>query len=212
MDANKYLALTRIGLTTSALAGVRGYLLAPSVDEWADMNRLRMERSPPQPPPQRDVPPRRLYARSPPQQPCSVSRVTTCIRTEEPKKSGGDKRKEVPLVQAFGEEEKAEGKMRPERTAFDWTFTVSLGHTIGPSSQDIISQDSILHGVYPTTIRELDGSVRPSPISIVRDQLGPSIHFLDMEIVQLRPGTCEVKMYDKRDNMPTLASYRFCKL
>ena len=59
--------------------------------------------------------------------------------------------------------------------------------------------------MYPTTVREFDGSVRPSPISIVREQIGPSIH-LDMEIIQPFPGVCGVKMYDKRDNMPTLAS------
>ena len=62
--------------------------------------------------------------------------------------------------------------------------------------------------MYPTTVRDFDGSVRPSPISIVREQIGPSVHFLDMEIIQPLPGVCEVKMYDKRDNMPTLASYR----
>ena len=82
----------------------------------------------------------------------------------------------------------------------DDIFTVSLGHTIGPSLQDIILQNG--------TVREFDGNVRPSPISIVRKQQGPSIHFLDMEILQPFPGVCEVKMYDKRDNMPTLASYR----
>ena len=62
--------------------------------------------------------------------------------------------------------------------------------------------------MYPTTVREFDGSVRPSPISIVREQIGPSVHFLDMEIIQPLPGACEVKMHDKRDNMPALASYR----
>ena len=63
--------------------------------------------------------------------------------------------------------------------------------------------------MYSTTVREFDGgSVRPSPILIVREQLGPRIHFLDMEILQPLTGFCEVKMYDKRDNMPTLASYR----
>ena len=61
----------------------------------------------------------------------------------------------------------------------------------------------------PTTVREFDGTVRPSPISIVREHVGPSIHFLDMEIVQpLFPGVCGVKMYGKRDKMPSLASYR----
>ena len=90
----------------------------------------------------------------------------------------------------------------------DDIITVSLGHTIGPMLQDIILQDGVFFGMYPTTVRDFDGSVRPSPISIVREQIGPSVHFLDMEIIQPLPGVCEVKMYDKRDNMPTLASYR----
>ena len=86
----------------------------------------------------------------------------------------------------------------------DDIFTVSLGHTIGPSLQDIISQNGVFYGMYPTTIREFDGGVRPSPISIVREQVPvePSIHFLDMEIIQPFPGVCGVKMYDKRDDMP----------
>ena len=79
---------------------------------------------------------------------------------------------------------------------------------IGSALQDIILQDGVLYGMYPTAVREFDGSVRPSPISIVREQIGPSVHFLDMEIIQPLPGACEVKMYDKCDNMPTLASYR----
>ena len=45
--------------------------------------------------------------------------------------------------------------------------------------------------MYPTMVREFDGSVRPSPISIVREQVVPSIYFLDMEIVQPIPGLYE---------------------
>ena len=87
----------------------------------------------------------------------------------------------------------------------DDIITVSLGHTIGPTLQDIILQDDVFFGMYPTTVREFDGSVRPSPIiSIVREQIGPSVHFLDMEVIQPLPGVCEVKIYDKRDNMPII--------
>ena len=50
--------------------------------------------------------------------------------------------------------------------------------------------------MYLNTVREFDGSVRPSPISIVHEQIGPSVHFLDMEIIQPLPGACVVKMYD----------------
>ena len=72
----------------------------------------------------------------------------------------------------------------------DDIITVSLGHTIGPTLQDIILQNGVFFGMYPTTVREFDGSVRPSPISIVREQIGP---ILDMEIIQPLPGVCEVK-------------------
>ena len=51
----------------------------------------------------------------------------------------------------------------------DGIFTVSLRHTIEPSLQDIISQNNIFSiGKYPTTVREFDGNVRPSPVSTVR--------------------------------------------
>ena len=63
--------------------------------------------------------------------------------------------------------------------------------------------------MYPATVREFDDSVQPpSSISIVREQVGRSIHFLDVEVLQPFTGVCGVKMYDKRDNMPTLALYR----
>ena len=77
---------------------------------------------------------------------------------------------------------------------------MSLGHTLGLSLEDVISQDGTFFGMYPTTVvRDFDGNLHhPSLISIFRDQQGLSIHFLDMEIVQLTPGTCNVKMYDKR--------------
>ena len=76
----------------------------------------------------------------------------------------------------------------------DDTITVSLGHTIGPSLQDIIFQNGVFYVMYPTTVREFVGSVRPFPISIVREQIGPSIHFLDMEIIEPSPGVYKVKM------------------
>ena len=60
-------------------------------------------------------------------------------------------------------------------------------------------------------IREFDGSsVRPSsPISIVPEQVGPSIHFLSWiwKYYNHFRGS-GVKIYDKRFNVPPLASYR----
>ena len=86
--------------------------------------------------------------------------------------------------------------------------TVSLGHMSGISLMDVISQEGTFYGMYPITVLDFDGNVRPSPISIVQDQQGPNVHFLDMQIMQLYPGIGDVKMYDKRDSMPALASYR----
>ena len=91
----------------------------------------------------------------------------------------------------------------------DDIFTVSLGHMSGISLTDVISQEGTFYGIYTSTVLDFDRNVRPSPISIVRDQQGPNVHFLDiMQIMQLSPGICYVKMYDKRDSMPALASYR----
>ena len=90
----------------------------------------------------------------------------------------------------------------------DDIFTVSLGHMYGILLTDVILQEGTFHGMYPSTVLDFDGNVRPSPISIVRDQQGPNVHFLDMKIMQLSPRICDVKMYDKRDSMPALASYR----
>ena len=63
----------------------------------------------------------------------------------------------------------------------DDIFTVSLGCTSGLSLKDVVSQGGTFYGLYPTTVLDFDGNVRPSPISIVQDQQGPSsVHFLDI--------------------------------
>ena len=64
---------------------------------WAELNWLMQEFSPQQPPPQCDFPSRRSSARLPPQQPCSVFRLTTYMGTEEPKRSDRDKQGEIPI-------------------------------------------------------------------------------------------------------------------
>ena len=63
----------------------------------------------------------------------------------------------------------------------DDILTVSLlGHISGLSLEDILSQDGTFYGMYPTTVRGFDGGLRPFPISMLRDQQRPSIHFLDI--------------------------------
>ena len=83
----------------------------------------------------------------------------------------------------------------------DDIFTVFLGHTTGSSLQYIILQNCIFYGMYSTTVREFDGNVRLSPISIVCEQIGFIMRFLDTEILQPLPELCEVNMHNKRDNM-----------
>ena len=71
------------------------------------------------------------------------------------------------------------------------------------SLMNVISQEDTFYGMCPTTVLSIDfdGNVRLSPISIVQDQQGPNVHFLDnMQIMQLSPGICNVKMYDNRDS------------
>ena len=56
-------------------------------------------------------------------------------------------------------------------------------------------------------IEDADGEIE-NPICIVKEQSGETVHFLDMEIVQSKPGVSQIRMYDKRDHMETLAEYR----
>ena len=90
----------------------------------------------------------------------------------------------------------------------DDIFTVIPGGMEGPSLADVIKQGGTYDGMYPLHVRDFDGNMIANPVSIIRDQQGPRVHFLDMEIVQHRPGKSEIRMYDKRDHMPTLAKYR----
>ena len=47
-----------------------------------------------------------------------------------------------------------------------------------------------------------------NPISVTKEQTGGKVHFLDMEMLQSKAGVSQIRMYDKRDYMPTLAEYR----
>ena len=67
----------------------------------------------------------------------------------------------------------------------------------GISPTDAISQEGTFYGMYPTTVLDFDGNVRRSLISIAQDQQGPNVHFLDMQIMQLSLGICDVMLrYD----------------
>ena len=92
----------------------------------------------------------------------------------------------------------------------DDIITVSLGsQTEGPTFEQIIKQQgNIYGGMYPSFIEDADGEEKENPISIIKEQSGETVHFLDMEIVQSKPGVSQIRMYDKRDHMETLAEYR----
>ena len=62
--------------------------------------------------------------------------------------------------------------------------------------------------MYPSCIEDDDGEEMENPISIVKEQSGEAVHFLDMEIVQSKPGVSQIRMYDKRNHTATLAEYR----
>ena len=62
--------------------------------------------------------------------------------------------------------------------------------------------------MYPSFIEDADGEEIENPISIVKEQSGETVRFLDMEIAQSKPDVSQIRMYDKRDHMATLAEYR----
>ena len=92
----------------------------------------------------------------------------------------------------------------------DDILTVSLGsQNEGPTFEQIIKQHGNFYGgMYPSVIEDTDGEEIENLISIVKEQSGETVHFLDMDIVQSEPGVSQIRMYDKRDHMATLAEYR----
>ena len=58
--------------------------------------------------------------------------------------------------------------------------------------------------MYPSFIEDADGEEIENPISIVKEQSGETVYFLDMEIVQSIPGVSQIRMYDKRNHMATV--------
>ena len=92
----------------------------------------------------------------------------------------------------------------------DDILTVSLGpQTEGPTFEQIIKQQGNIYGeMYPSFMEDADGEEIENPISTVKEQSGETVHFLGMEIVQNKPGVSQIRMYDERDHMSTLAEYR----
>ena len=87
---------------------------------WTEVNQLSEGGIlPPQPPPYHNFPPRRISARSPPQQPCSASRLISGKDTVEPERSDQNKRWEFSLDIHIGEEENIKSKMKPQRTTLN---------------------------------------------------------------------------------------------
>ena len=72
----------------------------------------------------------------------------------------------------------------------DDILTVSLGsQTEGPTFEQIIEQQgNIYGGMCPSFIEDADVEEIENPTSIVKEQSGETVHFLDMEIVQSKPG------------------------
>ena len=71
----------------------------------------------------------------------------------------------------------------------DDILTVSLGsQTEGPTFEQIIEQQgNIYGGMCPSFIEDADVEEIENPTSIVKEQSGETVHFLDMEIVQVNP-------------------------
>ena len=54
-------------------------------------------------------------------------------------------------------------------------------------------------GMYPGHILDDMGEQVANPVSITKEQRGPTAHFLDMEIFQSTPEVSQIRMYDERD-------------
>ena len=92
----------------------------------------------------------------------------------------------------------------------DNILTVSLGsQTESPTFEEIIKQQgNIYGGIYPSFIEDADGEEMENPLSVVKEQSGETVRFLDMEIVPSKPGVSQIRMCDRRDHIAKLAEYR----
>lgn len=90
----------------------------------------------------------------------------------------------------------------------DDIYTAHIGQKDELELSDVITDDGILGGMYPKMVTNGNGGLRPNTISIVEEQSGTAVHFLDMDIFQSTPGKTEIKIYDKREHMKTLHNYR----
>jgi len=61
--------------------------------------------------------------------------------------------------------------------------------------------------MYDPFIPSPDGTVVPTSIALTREQVGHTVHFLDMTVVQSATG-CDVRTYNKREDLPPLRNYR----
>ena len=112
---------------------------------WTEVNRLRQEILPPQPPPQYDLSPLRSSTRSSPQQRCSSSRVVTDKGAVEPEGDDQDKRGEFPLEEQVGTKKKIKGNMKPERASLE---LLSVGTGVKALEQPRLSCSEM----RPTTV------------------------------------------------------------
>ena len=91
----------------------------------------------------------------------------------------------------------------------DDILSVALGsQPDSPTFEQIIKQEgNIYGGMYPTTVEDVDGLVMETPIYLSpnNNQGKQYTFFIHMEIFQSPPGVSQIRMYGKRDHMPTLA-------
>ena len=80
----------------------------------------------------------------------------------------------------------------------------------GPTFEQTIKDGNIYGGIYPTYIENVDGEEIENPASIIKQQDGSTVHFLDMEMLRRTSGVSQINMYDKRDHMGTLGDCPKC--
>ena len=62
--------------------------------------------------------------------------------------------------------------------------------------------------VYPTEVRDADGSKVRNPMQLNLEREGKHIHYLDLDITVLNNGIFHTTLYNKRDHLEALHDYR----
>jgi hypothetical protein len=93
------------------------------------------------------------------------------------------------------------------RSMWHWSRMVDDIGTYGRATAEQV-YDMLTKTVYPTKVRDWDGSEVQNPMRLNLERTGKSVHYLDLNITVLNNNICHTDLYCKRDELAALRDYR----